>query len=448
MVALLPKVRKGTDDASPDDLRQPAAHRECRVAVGDQGDDEDLPVHLAELQDLQSACRQPPAFIWLVVRKGGLPVAGAGAQLHAVRAGRGEHGGFDEYRGGRAPIEPCGQRWHGEPDVLGDQFDEGIDVGQLPGADVPLQELPHARIADRRLRGGGGPHSLPGTRQQAVDRRGADGERLADLGVAEAKHVVEQQGGALTRRQALQGGDEGKADLLPADDFVLGAHRPGEVVIADRLHPGQLRLGRCERRTGPRRGAVTGRVTARLACPQHVEADVGGDPVEPRGEGPRPVVRAKPAPGPLQRVLNRVLGVGARPEHAVAMAEDRPLLRPGQSGKRHLIPGGHPGEQLGRLGGLSHRSPVLAVPAGGWPPEMCQAVWLATPTTWPCGSANRPKVTPGTDVAGWTTRPPWAVAASSVAATSSTPTKNVTTGSAPCSGLIPPGTAPSTPESM
>src|SRR5262249_15609742 len=152
-------------------------------------------------------------------------------------------------------------------------------------------------------------------------------------------------------------------------------------------------------------------------------------------------------PGPLQRFLNRILGVGAGPQHAVAVAEDRPLLRPGQCGKRRLIPGGHPGEQIGRLGGLSHRSPVVALPARGWPPGMGQAVGRAPRTTWPGGSANRQTVTPAPDVAGWTTRPPCALAASSVAATSWTPTKNVTSASPPCSGLIPPGTAPSTPES-
>src|SRR5215467_4478184 len=73
--------------ASAEDLGQPAADCERRVSVGDQGRDEDLAIYLAELQDLQSACRQPPVFIWLVGRKGGLPVAGAWPQLHAVRAG-------------------------------------------------------------------------------------------------------------------------------------------------------------------------------------------------------------------------------------------------------------------------------------------------------------------------------------------------------------------------
>jgi hypothetical protein len=41
---------------SADDLGQPAADGERRVAVGDQGGDEDLAIYLAEVQDLQSAC--------------------------------------------------------------------------------------------------------------------------------------------------------------------------------------------------------------------------------------------------------------------------------------------------------------------------------------------------------------------------------------------------------
>ena len=45
----------------------------------------------------------------------------------------------------------------------------------------------------------------------------------------------------------------------------------------------------------------------------------------------------------------------------------------------------------------------------------------------------------GTSVAGCTTLPPAAAAASRVAPTSSTPTKNVTRGSPPCRGLMPPG---------
>src|SRR6516165_946751 len=98
--------------ASAEDLGEPAPDRESRVAVGDQGGDEDLAVCLAELQDLQSAGGQPAMFIWLVVRKGGLSVAGAGPQLHAVWAGGGEYGGFDERRGGDAALEPRGQRWH------------------------------------------------------------------------------------------------------------------------------------------------------------------------------------------------------------------------------------------------------------------------------------------------------------------------------------------------
>src|SRR5262249_58383641 len=114
----------------------------------------------------------------------------------------------------------------------------------------------------------------------------------------------------------------------PADAFVWGAPGSRGVPSGDGLPPGRLGPGGGGGGRGPGGRAVTGRVTACLACPQRVEADIRGDPVEPCGKGPRPVVCAEPAPGPLQRVLNRVLGVGARPKHAVAVAKDSPLLRP------------------------------------------------------------------------------------------------------------------------
>src|SRR6266496_119418 len=124
-------------------------------------------------------------------------------------------------------------------------------------------------------------------------------------------------------------------------------------------------------------------------------------------------------------------------------------MRLDEDRERRIVTGDGPGEQVSGLGGSGHLCslPSAADPPARALPEPGQASWLATPTTCPCGSASSPNVTPGTDVAGCTTRPPCAAAASRVAATSCTPTKNVTSGSPPCSGLMPPGTLPSTPES-
>ena len=56
-----------------ENLGQSAAGHERGVAVGNQGGDEDLAVHLAELQDLQSARHQPSIGVGLVVGERGLP---------------------------------------------------------------------------------------------------------------------------------------------------------------------------------------------------------------------------------------------------------------------------------------------------------------------------------------------------------------------------------------
>src|SRR5262249_62086105 len=125
---------------SAEDRGQRGAGGECRVAVGGEGGDEDLASYLAELQDLQSACRQPPVFVWLVGRKGGLSVAGAGPQLHAVWAGRGEYGGFDERRGGRPPPQPRGPPRAGPPTGSADLRDARVQVRPPPPRGRPPPE--------------------------------------------------------------------------------------------------------------------------------------------------------------------------------------------------------------------------------------------------------------------------------------------------------------------
>ena len=53
---------------------------------------------------------------------------------------------------------------------------------------------------------------------------------------------------------------------------------------------------------------------------QHVEADVGGDPVEPRSQPGSVLERRQRPPGAQHRVLNGVLGFVYRSEHPVAVA--------------------------------------------------------------------------------------------------------------------------------
>jgi hypothetical protein len=77
----------------------------------------------------------------------GLPVAGTGSQLNAVRPGCGENGGLEELGDGLAAVEPRAQRRHREADVLGNQLDEGVNVGKLPGRvyNAPAAAVPMDR---------------------------------------------------------------------------------------------------------------------------------------------------------------------------------------------------------------------------------------------------------------------------------------------------------------
>src|ERR1700722_16450229 len=74
-----------------DDGRQAAPHGHRRIAVGHQRADQQLPVHVAELHDLQAGHDQaagPARFsglLWFIRREGGLPVARASPQRHPVR---------------------------------------------------------------------------------------------------------------------------------------------------------------------------------------------------------------------------------------------------------------------------------------------------------------------------------------------------------------------------
>ena len=93
----------------------------------------------------------------------------------------------------------------------------------------------------------------------------------------------------------------------------------------DRLAPGGD-LGRIVRR---RRGRVEGRPDrVRLGPgPQHVAADVGRDPVEPRSQHGTALQAVEASPRAHQRVLHGVLGIEGRAEHpATVSGELRAVL--------------------------------------------------------------------------------------------------------------------------
>jgi hypothetical protein len=61
---------------------------------------------------------------------------------------------------------------------------------------------------------------------------------------------------------------------------------------------------------------------------RRIEADVGGDPVEPGAKRGSTIEAVQAAPGADQRFLQSVVGVDARAEHAITM--------PGEGSAVHL----------------------------------------------------------------------------------------------------------------
>ncbi len=114
---------------SVDDGREPAARRDRRVAVGHERGDQRFAVNEIQLQDLQPGRGQPTCAVGFIGREGRLPVAPASLERHAVLPGGREDRVGDELCYGVAAVEPGAQRRHREPDVVGDQLNEGLDVG-------------------------------------------------------------------------------------------------------------------------------------------------------------------------------------------------------------------------------------------------------------------------------------------------------------------------------
>ena len=212
------------------------------------------------------------------------------------------------------PREPHVERWHRLRRVLLDQRRERVDVVPLERVDVArehcvicLVELGGRAFGGDVARGQCRPRSL----QCTVHGRDARVEQLSDLCRLPPQHLAEDQDGPLPRRKVLQRGDEREANRLVLDRDVGG--------IRDRLDPGhlgrdvQVALDRLSRR------AEVHRHGAPLPAAQHVEADVRGDPVEPRFDRGPALEAVEAAPGPDERLLDSILGFERRGEHPVGV---------------------------------------------------------------------------------------------------------------------------------
>ena len=103
----------------------------------------------------------------------------------------------------------------------------------------------------------------------------------------------------------------------------------------DRAPARSARPGASARAARTRPAAALARPAAAVA--QRVQAAVGGDPVQPGAQRRAPSKLLEPAPGGEQRLLQQVLGVLHRAEHAVAVQLELAPVGVGELAKRVLV---------------------------------------------------------------------------------------------------------------
>ena len=176
---------------------------------------------------------------------------------------------------------------HRQDDVVAQQADEGRDVVALEGVDVAGQQglLPGVdrgveHLARHRRQGGPGP--LQGT----VDRSHRRAEQLGHLGGLPLEHFTQDQHGALACGEVLQGGDEGETDRFPGRRDLGGvALEVDHALVGNRLdvHVFRQLVSQHDLGGGGGRPHLHWPGPA-LRAPQHVDADVVGDAVQPGSE--------------------------------------------------------------------------------------------------------------------------------------------------------------------
>ena len=199
---------------------------------------------------------------------------------------------------------------------------EGVDVA---GQEVLLLGVDRGRSVgvevDGRERG---PRAL----ERAVDRGDARVEQLGHLGGLPAQHLAQDQHGALAGRQVLQRGDERQADRVSRGGqfgrVAVGRQHPG---VGHGQDPRVLGQAGRQRSVGARRRPQVHRPGPALRSPQHVEAHVGGDAIEPRPQRGAAFEAVDGLPGPHHRLLHGVLGLEARAQHPVAVGGQLPAVR-------------------------------------------------------------------------------------------------------------------------
>jgi hypothetical protein len=218
-------------------------------------------------------------------------------------------------------LEPQVPRRHRHDDVVPQEPGQRRHVVALEGVDVAGEQglvLGAHRVVEVLEIGRG--QRGPGTLEGAVHRSDGGVEQLGGFGGLPLQDLAEDEHGALARRQVLEGSDEGQADRVPHRRHIgrvsIDRYHPS---IGDRLDPRLLGAVVEHRRLDPGGRPEVHRTGPALGRPVHVEAHVGGDAVQPRPQRRAALEAVQAAPGGEERLLHRVLGLGSRTQHSVAV---------------------------------------------------------------------------------------------------------------------------------
>ena len=246
----------------------------------------------------------------------GCPLADVGIKHHVAGFGEGALG--QESRHGIAAGEPDWQRRHFEPDVGLQQVGERRQISVFECRAVAVEELAtlgvvglgHVVFARRDL-GEMGARSL----QRAVDRRRSGLEQLGDLGGAELHDVAQDQHRPLTCGSSCSAVATASRTLCRVLTAASGVNVSGSgssqwwlPACCVEVDVGVVGPGAQARGQHPA-GAVL----------QRAQARGGGDPVQPGPQRGPLLERRVAAPAAQIRLLDEILGVVHRAEHAVAM---------------------------------------------------------------------------------------------------------------------------------
>ena len=230
----------------------------------------------------------------------------------------------------RAP-EPEVVGRHRHDDVVVEQGDQRRDVVALEGVDVAGRAAPPARRrpASCSIRRGRATASVARARCRAlltdatvVSSSSATSvacQRRTSRRMSTARCRAGRCWRAVTNARRI----DSLASATSAGSPSSGTTRASGIGV----DPGVLGPGRAVERVGhARRAEVHGQGPA-LAAPQHVEAHVGGDAVQPRPHRRAALEASSGLPRPHHRLLHGVLGLEARAEHPVAVADELSAVR-------------------------------------------------------------------------------------------------------------------------